>query len=53
MYILAHLLGIHNVICLFSALLTERKVLLVSQSYNRLADSAHALISLLYPLKFW
>jgi hypothetical protein len=42
-------LGIHNVIILFTAVVTDCKILFQSQSYSLLQDSCHALISLIYP----
>ncbi|CAL8101323.1 unnamed protein product [Calicophoron daubneyi] len=45
-------LGVHNVILLFSAMLSDQKVLLCSRSLNRLTECGHALTSLLYPLKY-
>ena len=45
-------LGIRAVLTLFSAVLTEQKILLHSQSYSRLTDSCTALISLLYPMRY-
>lgn len=45
-------LGIHNVLTVFCAALTEQKVVFHSCSYSRLTDSCHALISLLYPMKY-
>ena len=45
-------LGIRAVLTLFSAVLTEQKILLHSQSYSRLTDSCAALISLLYPMRY-
>ncbi|TPP59565.1 Myotubularin protein 5 [Fasciola gigantica] len=45
-------LGIHNVILLFSAILSDQKVLLCSRSLNRLTESCQALTAILYPLKY-
>ena len=45
-------LGIRAVLTLFSAVLTEQKILLHSASYSRLTDSATALTSLIYPLRY-
>ncbi|CAH8512381.1 unnamed protein product [Schistosoma turkestanicum] len=45
-------LGIHNVILLFTAILSDQKVLVCSRSLNRLTEACHALTSILYPLKY-
>ena len=45
-------LGIRAVLTLFSAILTEQKILFYSQSYSRLTDSCMALVSLIYPLQY-
>ena len=45
-------LGIRAVLTLFSAVLTEQKILLHSQSLSRLTDSCTALTSLIYPMKY-
>ncbi|CAE1243244.1 SBF1_2 [Acanthosepion pharaonis] len=45
-------LGIKNVLSLFTAVLTDHKVLILSQSYTRLTDACHALNALLYPLRY-
>ncbi|KAL7061824.1 hypothetical protein AAHC03_0763 [Spirometra sp. Aus1] len=45
-------LGIHNVLLLFSAMISDQKILLCSQSLSRLTDACHALASILYPLKY-
>ena len=45
-------MGIRAVLTLFSAVLTEQKILLHSQSYTRLTDSCTALISLIYPMRY-
>eukprot|EP00794_Sanderia_malayensis_P018071 gene18071-19880_t len=45
-------LGIHNIILVFTALVTESKLLLLSSSYTHLTLTAQALIALLYPLSF-
>lgn len=50
--ILSSCSGIHNVILLFSAILSDQKVLLCSRSLNRLTESCQALTALLYPLKY-
>ena len=45
-------LGIRAVLTLFSAILTEQKILFHSASYSRLTDSCMALVSLIYPLQY-
>ncbi|XP_052017176.1 myotubularin-related protein 5 isoform X2 [Apodemus sylvaticus] len=45
-------LGITNVLSLFSAALTEHKVLFLSRSYQRLADACRGLLALLFPLRY-
>ncbi|XP_067934289.1 myotubularin-related protein 13-like [Watersipora subatra] len=50
--ILFHELGIHNVILLVSAALTDHKILFTSRSYSRLTITSTALSALLYPLKY-
>ncbi|XP_048828424.1 myotubularin-related protein 13-like [Brienomyrus brachyistius] len=45
-------LGIQNVLCLFSAVLTEHRVLFHSTSSQRLSDACRALESLMFPLKY-
>ena len=45
-------LGIHTVLTLFTAIMTEHKVLIHSQSFSRLHDACQALISLMYPFKY-
>ncbi|KAF8561412.1 hypothetical protein P879_03099 [Paragonimus westermani] len=45
-------LGVHNVILLFSAILSDQKILLCSRSLNRLTRSCQALTAILYPLKY-
>ena len=45
-------LGIKNVLTVFSAALTEQKVLFHSSSYMRLNEACHALISLMYPFRY-
>ena len=45
-------LGIHNVLCLLIAALTEHKLLFHSQSFSRLTDSCTALVALLYPMRY-
>lgn len=45
-------LGIHAVVTLFSAVMSEHKILFHSKSYSRLQDACHALTSLMYPFKY-
>uniref|UniRef100_A0A3B3QJM1 SET binding factor 2 n=1 Tax=Paramormyrops kingsleyae TaxID=1676925 RepID=A0A3B3QJM1_9TELE len=45
-------LGIQNVLSLFSAVLTEHRVLFHSTSSQRLSDACRALESLMFPLKY-
>merc|ERR1719422_2599284 len=45
-------LGIRSVLTLFSAVLTEQKILFYSSSFSRLTDSCTALISLIYPMRY-
>ncbi|XP_076011746.1 myotubularin-related protein 13 isoform X2 [Genypterus blacodes] len=45
-------LGIHNVLSLFCALLTEHKVLFHSTSYQRLGEACRALEALMFPLRY-
>ncbi|XP_077995141.1 myotubularin-related protein 13-like isoform X2 [Glandiceps talaboti] len=45
-------LGIHNVLCLVCAALTDNKILFHSSSYSRLTDASTALLTLLFPLKY-
>lgn len=45
-------LGIHAVVTLFSAVMSEHKILFHSKSYARLQDASHALTSLMYPFKY-
>ena len=49
---LYHITGIHNIIMVFTALVTENKLLLLSSSYTHLTLTAQALLALLYPLTF-
>lgn len=51
-YELFEQLGIHTVLTLFTAIMTEHKVLIHSQSFSRLHDACEALISLMYPFKY-
>ncbi|XP_074605890.1 myotubularin-related protein 13-like [Acropora palmata] len=50
--ILFNQLGIHNMLSLFCALLTENKILFYSSSYSQLTHATHAMLALMYPLKF-
>lgn len=45
-------LGIKNTLTVFSAALTEQKVLFHSSSYARLNEACHALTALLYPFRY-
>jgi myotubularin-related protein 5/13 len=45
-------LGINNTLSIFSAALTEQKVLFYSSSYARLYSACHALTSLMFPLRY-
>ena len=45
-------LGIHNVLLLLVAALTEHKLLFHSTSFSRLTDSCMALVALLYPMRY-
>ncbi|GIY74577.1 myotubularin-related protein 13 [Caerostris extrusa] len=45
-------LGIHNVVTLFCAAMTEHKILFHSSSYSRLTDACHAVTALMYPFKY-
>jgi hypothetical protein len=47
-----YLSGIRNTISLFSAVLTDYKILFLSQSYSRLTDACHGLTALMYPLRY-
>ncbi|XP_029848288.2 myotubularin-related protein 13 isoform X2 [Ixodes scapularis] len=51
-YELFQQLGIHNVVTLFCAAMTELKILLHSRSYSRLNDACSALTSLMFPFKY-
>lgn len=44
--------GMQNVLAIFSSLINDQKILLYSQSFNRLTEACHALRSLIYPLKY-
>ena len=44
--------GINSMLLVFTALVTECKILLLSSSYTHLTMAAEALVALLYPLKF-
>ncbi|XP_064480386.1 myotubularin-related protein 13-like isoform X2 [Ornithodoros turicata] len=45
-------LGIHNVVTLFCAAMTELKILFHSRSYTHLNDACSALTSLMFPFKY-
>ncbi|XP_048241880.1 myotubularin-related protein 13-like isoform X3 [Haliotis rufescens] len=45
-------LGINNAMTVFTAALTDHKILFHSFSYSRLTATAHAFVSLMYPLKY-
>ncbi|XP_054159032.1 myotubularin-related protein 13-like [Oppia nitens] len=45
-------LGIHSVVNLVCAAMTEHKILFHSRSYTRLTDACHALTSLMYPFVY-
>lgn len=51
-YQLFEQLGIHNVITLFCAVVTEHKILFLSRSYSLLNDACHALTALMYPFSY-
>lgn len=51
-YQLFQQLGIHNVVTLFCAAMTELKILFYSRSYCRLNDACSALTSLMFPFKY-
>lgn len=44
-------LGIKNVLLLFSAVMTEHKILFHSKSFSRLTDCCRALVALMYPFR--
>jgi len=46
-------LGIRAVLTLFSAVMTEQKILFYSSSSSRLTDSCTALVSLIYPMRYF
>ncbi|ESO95293.1 hypothetical protein LOTGIDRAFT_232003 [Lottia gigantea] len=51
----AHLfeqLGINNTLAIFSAVITDHKILFFSESYCHLTEACHAVTSLCYPLKY-
>ncbi|CAH2010931.1 unnamed protein product [Acanthoscelides obtectus] len=50
--LLFHQLGIRNVLSLFSAVVTEHKILFHSKSYNRLTEACRALTALMYPFRY-
>lgn len=45
-------MGVSNVMLLLCAALTDTKILFLSSSYLRLAAASHALITMMYPLKY-
>ncbi|XP_052797634.1 myotubularin-related protein 13-like isoform X4 [Mya arenaria] len=45
-------LGVQNVINVYALSLTDHKILFHSQSFIRLTEASHALVSLQYPLKY-
>ncbi|XP_011302109.1 myotubularin-related protein 13 isoform X1 [Fopius arisanus] len=45
-------LGIRNVLVLFSAVMTEHKILFHSASYSRLTEGCRALTALMYPFRY-
>ncbi|CDS40960.1 myotubularin protein 13 [Echinococcus multilocularis] len=45
-------LGIDNVLLMFTAILSDQKLLVCSQSLVRLTEACHALTSIIYPLKY-
>ncbi|XP_047135249.1 myotubularin-related protein 13 isoform X1 [Hydra vulgaris] len=50
--VLFNQLGINSMLKIFTALVTEAKILLLASSYSHLTMAAEALVSLLYPLQF-
>ncbi|XP_030845368.1 myotubularin-related protein 13 isoform X8 [Strongylocentrotus purpuratus] len=50
--LLVQQLGIHNIITLFCAAVTDQKIMFHCRSYTRLTEACGALISLLFPLKY-
>ncbi|KAJ7390984.1 ARS-binding factor 1 [Desmophyllum pertusum] len=50
--VLFNQLGIHNVLSLFCATLTENKILFYSSSYSQLTHATQSMLALMYPLKF-
>jgi myotubularin-related protein 5/13 len=50
--VLFNLLGIYTILKVFTALVTESKIMLLSSSYTHLSMASQALVSLLYPMKF-
>eukprot|EP00108_Taenia_solium_P002239 TsM_000999000 transcript=TsM_000999000 gene=TsM_000999000 len=44
--------GIDNVLLMFTAMLSDQKLLVCSQSLVRLTEACHALTSIIYPLKY-
>ncbi|XP_031559820.1 myotubularin-related protein 13-like [Actinia tenebrosa] len=45
-------IGIHNMMSLFCAAVTENKILFMSSSYVLLTNATRAMLALMYPLKF-
>nr|CDS29776.1 myotubularin protein 13 [Hymenolepis microstoma] len=45
-------LGIDNVLLMFTAMLSDQKLLVCSQSLVRLTEACHALTAIIYPLKY-
>ncbi len=44
--------GIDNVLLMLTAVLSDQKLLVCSQSFVRLTEACHALTSIIYPLKY-
>lgn len=49
---LFHQLGVNNALVLFSAVMTEQKILFHSRSLTRLTDACHALTTLMFPFRY-
>lgn len=49
---LPFILGIRNILVLFSAVMTEHKILFHSASYSRLTEGCRALTALMYPFRY-
>ncbi|XP_048585296.1 myotubularin-related protein 13 isoform X2 [Nematostella vectensis] len=47
-----HQIGIHNMLSLFCAAVTENKILFISSSFVQLTTVTRAMLALMYPLKF-